>query len=262
MTQFGIVADIHANVEALEAVLCAFDRLRIRDVFCLGDLVGYCAEPNACVVHARERAFRAIKGNHELIALGELGFERCGLAPAQALRRTRETLDDASRRFLTALPPSLVHEREVVLIHGSVEDVCEYMSNEDRVRRNHLALSKRYPGANVCLFGHTHVPKAYELRNGRVIERRADGVLPLTKEATWFINPGSVDGSRAPQREARFAVFDDGPRTVTFHRAPYDHRKVERRARRAGYRLPRSTLAWHASIDLAREAVARLTGDD
>src|SRR5690349_966629 len=119
---------------------------------------------------AHARGFRSIAGNHELIALEKLGFDRCGLSPSHALRRTRETLSHASRAHLTALPSHLVREGGLVFVHGSIDDVCEYMSNAGRILRNSRVCATRFPGARVCFFGHTHMAKVYEIRGEVVIE--------------------------------------------------------------------------------------------
>lgn len=236
----GVLADVHGNRPALEAVLRDLDGRGIASVFCLGDLVGYCADPNECVQIARERGFRAILGNHELIALGQLGFERCAPGPRKALLRTRETLDLASRRYLSGLPRSLTHDGRWVFVHGAVDDVTEYMANEERVRKNGLALEQRHPGAHGCFFGHTHVPAVYQLVGGEVARHRPEGRVALGGACVWFVNAGSVDGSRSPERgparHARFAILDDTARTLEFHAVRYDHAAVERRAVRAGYR--------------------------
>src|SRR5207302_884141 len=96
MTPFAVLADVHGNLSALEAVLGEIDRLGVPRIVCLGDVVGYGAEPNECVAALRARDAGCVAGNHDLIAIRALGFDRCGLAPAHALRRTRAALDDAS----------------------------------------------------------------------------------------------------------------------------------------------------------------------
>jgi predicted phosphodiesterase len=249
MGKWAVLSDVHGNARALDAVLEGLDAEDVSDVACLGDLVGFCAEPNACVQTAVLRRFIAIAGNHELVALGTMGFERCGLAPAHALARTRRMLDRASREYLATLP-EIARRGEAVLVHGSVDDPCEYMTTPEAILRSARALAERHPGARVCFFGHTHVPSAYEVRAGRADAVDAEGELLLAGSSTWFVNPGAVDGSRAPRDDgdavARYVVVDDdGPR-VSFKVARYDHDTAERQAREHGYRLPRATLAWHA----------------
>jgi len=256
MAVLGVIADVHGNREALEQVLRKLDLLDVEVIYCLGDLIGYCAEPNACIAIAKERALRCIHGNHELIALARLGYERCAPRPAYALRRTRQTLDGASRAYIEALPPYLEDGR-AVFIHGGVDDVCEYMTSPARILANARALEARFPGKDVCFFGHTHAPKVYEVHGDRVVEHDGEGRMVFPGGgAPLFVNPGAVDGSRNPRDElARFAVFDDRARSITFYSVPYDHPAVEQRARDQGYRLPRAVAAWHKLAGLADRLV-------
>jgi predicted phosphodiesterase len=258
MALWGILSDVHGNRRALEAVLCAMEPHRLEGIYCLGDLVGYCAEPNECVALARTHGFRCILGNHELVTLGELGLERCAPRPAHALARTRQALDGASRSFLEALPRTLTKGDEMLFVHGSVQDTCEYLSNPSRIEANARVLASRYPAARACYFGHTHVATAYEWRDGRVSRSEATDAVTIDEGAIWFVNPGAVDGSRGEEPVARFAILDDESARVTFHRATYDHRATERDARRLGYRMGRASLAWNASRELVGEVADRL----
>jgi predicted phosphodiesterase len=258
MALWGILSDVHGNRRALEAVMAAMAPHRLEGIVCLGDLVGYCAEPNECVALARVHGFRCILGNHELVALGELGFERCAPRPAHALARTRETLDGASRSFLRALPRTLTKGDETLFVHGSVLDTCEYLSNPSRIGASARALASWYPAVRACYFGHTHVAAVYECRAGRVSCVDASGAVTLGNGAIWFVNPGAVDGSRAEKPVACFAILDDEAARVTFHQVTYDHRAVERDARRLGYRLSRASLAWNGSRELLGEVADRL----
>ena len=107
MTTYGIISDVHGNLEALAAVLAALDRHGVDRIIALGDLVGYNGESNECVEVIRERGIESIAGNHDLIALGRLGTERCAMRPAFTLRRTRRDLTPNSRRFLGGLPSTV-----------------------------------------------------------------------------------------------------------------------------------------------------------
>ena len=100
MALYGLLGDLHGNLQALEAVLAALDRRGIARIACVGDLVGYNADPDACVALLEARGAACIAGNHDLIATGRLGFERCSNKAMHALARTRTALSPATVRRL------------------------------------------------------------------------------------------------------------------------------------------------------------------
>ena len=109
MALYGVIADIHGNREALEAALAALERRGVERLLCLGDIVGYNADPDECVEHAAQPRRAAIAGNHDLIGIGRLGFRRCSNKAMYSLKRTRRSArarDTAD--WLAALPPSRV----------------------------------------------------------------------------------------------------------------------------------------------------------
>jgi predicted phosphodiesterase len=258
----GVIADVHGNLEALTAVLAALAREGPERVVCLGDLVGYNAEPNECVALIRQRGIDCIAGNHDLMALERLGFERCSMRPEFAIRRTRRALTADSRRFLAALPADRSYQDQaVVLIHGGVDDVCEYVRTPDQVAAGARRLRARYPGARVCFFGHTHEPGVFTVApDGSVRERPGGaGAVRLPRDQVTFVNPGSVDAARRTRKRAQFAVFDPGEWTVVFHDVGYDHVGAEARAARGGYRMTATDEAAHAARQLLRRGRRRAT---
>lgn len=256
MTRVGLLADVHGNLEALAAALGALEAQGVERLVCLGDLVGYNAESNECVALLAQLGAAAIAGNHDLIALGRMGFERCADKPAYALRRTRRELDAASRAYLAALPPHRVIEDEWVAIHGGVDDVGQYLYSPARVAENDARLAARFARARVCLFGHTHDAAVYAVARGVAAPLEARPGAPVRLDGPrghrFFVNPGAVDGARKPSgvRCAEFAVLDTARRTVTLLRAPYDDARAERRAAAGGYRM--------TELDAWRYAAARL----
>ena len=236
---YGIIADMHGNLEALRAALEAIDARAVDRIVCLGDVVGYNAESNACVDLLERRGIATIAGNHDLIAIHRLGLDRCADKPAFTLKRTRKDLTPKSRTYLAGLPSHLVLEDGVVLIHGGVNDPQEYVTTPSRVAANAVRLQREVPGATICFFGHTHEPKLYAVAGGVAAERPATGRQVLNEpDTTYFINPGSIDGSRkeAP-RFAEFVIFDASAPSVEFHQVAYDFEAVERAATAGGYRM-------------------------
>lgn len=240
MARYGIIADLHGNLEALEAALRFLDRRGVERVLCLGDVVGYNADPRACVALLQQRGIATIAGNHDRIAVGALGFERCSANAAHALRRTRRALDASTRAWLGALPASRSPEPGLLLTHGSVDDVQRYLWTLDDLRDNDRLVGQQHPNATVCFFGHTHRARLYRATASEVIELAARGevTLPAAPGTLYYVNPGALDAARKVEGErwAELALFDSARAVLTFCRLRYDHAASERKAKRAGYR--------------------------
>lgn len=240
MARYGIVSDIHGNLSALRAASrFLVEEEGVEQIVCLGDIVGYNAEPDACVAELGALGAESVVGNHDLIATGCLGFERCAVRPAFALRRTREALSPESRAALLALPAQAVIEDEVVLFHGGFRDVCQYVTTASRVEENAALVRAEVPRARICFFGHTHEQRAWSVRGGVATEVACDARVDVSGPAeVLLVNPGSVDAARKQgDRRAEAAVFDSDRGRVTLHRIAYDHAAEERAAVDGGYRM-------------------------
>jgi predicted phosphodiesterase len=238
VARYGVLGDIHGNREALEAVLRALDERGVRQLLCVGDIVGYNADPDECVEILRSRRVAAIAGNHDLISQRRLNFSRCSNIAEYALRRTRRTLGKDAAAFLSNLPAHLLVEKHVLLVHGGVRDVQQYMVKPAHIRDNAQFLAADHPGARVCFFGHSHEQRVYEVNGDTVTEVPTHGEVLLRKENTYFINPGSVDASRKNRHKfAECALFDSSFGTVEFLRVRYDAAATEAKAAAFGYRI-------------------------
>lgn len=232
-----VISDLHSNAAALRAVFSRVRRKRFDDIVCLGDFVGYGAEPNQVLDLVRR--FRArkmfIRGNHDRVAAGlEEGF---GFNPAarEAAFWTREHLSGPNRRFLKDLPVGPVQIGDVLLCHGSPYDEDEYVFTE-----MHAAQILQIFDASIILYGHTHLPVIFSMDEqglvwGSLI--RGEATFKLEPGHRYLINPGSVGQPRDRNPEASFALFDSGKRTVQFFRVPYAVEKTQAAILKAG--LPR-----------------------
>ena len=255
MALYGVLADIHGNREALAAAIAALERFRVDKIVCLGDVVGYNADPDECVELVRARCAITIAGNHDLIGLGRLDFARCSNKAEYSLRRTRVTLSSDSRAWLRQLPPTHRLEQGVVLVHGSVRDVQQYMVTPAHIRDNAAYLREDFPGARICFFGHSHEQKIYAVDGNNVSEVKSDGEILLGQENTYFINPGSVDASRKRSfKRAQCALFDSRAGSLRFLDVPYDCAATEAKASALGYRISPLTDRLYS---LRRRLVAR-----
>ncbi len=239
MALYGLIADIHGNREALAAALAALDRRGAERLLCLGDIVGYNADPDECVAMVRGRDALAIAGNHDLIGLGRLDFARCSNKAMYALKRTRRTLGASSATFLAALPGHRVIDEHIVLVHGGVRDVEQYLVGPAQIRQNAAYLRADFPAARLCFFGHSHEQRIYEVQGDEVREIPADPAVALRRERLYFINPGSVDASRkAGAKLAEFAVLDTDAWRIELARVRYDCAATEAKAAVFGFRIP------------------------
>lgn len=239
MALYGLVADIHGNREALDASLAALERRGVQQLLCLGDIVGYNADPDECVAMLRERGALSIAGNHDLIGLGRLDFARCSNKARYSLARTRRVLAPASAAWLAGLPAHLVIEERIVLVHGGVRDVEQYLVTGKHIEQNAAFAAADFPAARLCFFGHSHEQKVYEVHEGQVRDLPLAPSLALDCDRLYFINPGSVDASRKREHKlAEFAVLDSTAWQIELWRVPYDSAATEAKAAVFGYRIP------------------------
>jgi predicted phosphodiesterase len=238
MARYGVIADIHGNREALTAAFAALEARGVSRIVCLGDIVGYNADPDECVAMVRKRCAVTIAGTHELIGLGRLDFGRCSNNAEYALRRTRRTLGREAAGWLASLPQHHLLDRDVVLVHGGVRDVQQAMTNPAHIRENAAFLRADFPAARVCFFGHSHEQRIYRISDDSVEELPTHGQILLRQADTYFINPGAIDASRKRSRKlAECALFDSSAGTLEFLRVPYDGAATEAKAAVFGYRL-------------------------
>ena len=240
MALYGVLGDIHGNREALAAALERLDACRVEQILCVGDLVGYNADGDECVAMLRERGALCIAGNHDLIGTGLLGFERCSNKAMHSLKRTRRELSAETVRELRALPSHRRIEGFVLLTHGGVRDVQQYMTQPRHVVQNAGYLREDFPEARVCFFGHTHEQRVFEVDGEAVREITPSESIRLHPQLVYFVNPGSVDASRKRAHKlAECATFESGALELRFYRVPYDDAATESKAAAHGYRIDR-----------------------
>jgi predicted phosphodiesterase len=225
--RYGVIADVHGNMPALEAVLEALGRIGVDAYACAGDLVGYGPEPNECVEVVRRLGAECVAGNHDLIALGELSEDRCERFARESLRWTRAALDDATRDYLARLPRRLELPGGVVVAHGSLDDPQEYVLRVDQAAVQLDRLAETHPQAGILVVGHTHRAFASD---GASATRR--GRVTLDGSDRWLLNPGAVGQSREALVRARFMVLDLERREAAFHAIRYDVRRSRALLRR------------------------------
>jgi diadenosine tetraphosphatase ApaH/serine/threonine PP2A family protein phosphatase len=221
-----VIADIHSNLAALEACLEEIDGAEIDQVWCLGDVVGYGPDPDACTEIVRERCAVCLAGNHDLAVLGELEIESFSESAARAVTWTRENAGEKTIEFLGGLEP--VGGREgFALYHASPRDpIWEYVLSGEQADAC-LAVQAE----PVSLVGHSHVALFFTRHDGARGNVRgaqaADGTVLDLDAGRWLINPGSVGQPRDGDPRAAWLALDTEASTACYHRVNYD---VERTA--------------------------------
>ena len=230
--RYLVISDVHANLEALEAVLTAAGT--VDHVLALGDFVGYGADPNAIVDRVRRfPAVTVIRGNHDKVAVGLDSTEGFNYLARHAIVWTGQTLTPENREWVAALPqgPAQV-DGDVEICHGAPFDEDVYLFDDLDATRAFRATTRP-----LCLFGHTHVPTAF--RFGTQVQTvgpvRGDSyTIRLDQSARYLVNCGAVGQPRDGDPRAAFGILDTATYTLTIRRVAYDVAAAQARIIAAG----------------------------
>jgi len=230
--RIAVIADIHSNLEALQVVLERIHALNADEIVCLGDIVGYNANPNECVDIVRNEKILSVLGNHDACASGLEEPYRFNAIARMAVLWTREQLTEENRTFLRELPrEKRVHD--CFLFHGSIHDTNRYILSRSDAEASFQSLAG-LPGAlKLGFFGHTHVRTAFIDRQG-VVSQEQSLDCSLSSAKRYLVNPGSVGQPRDGDPRASFLVYDRDDRMVQFFRLEYDIKRCQDRIIQAG----------------------------
>jgi predicted phosphodiesterase len=238
--QVLIITDIHANLEALEAVVDAAASSS-DEVWCLGDIVGYGPEPREALAAVRKLRPITVAGNHDRGVSGKLSLDDFSEGARDALERHMPLLTGAEKEWLDALPEVKV-QSGVTLCHGSLVDpVWAYILSE-----YDAAVNLRMATTNLVFTGHTHFPALWqEKKGGRVslIQARYDKKIRLRGKRA-VVNPGSLGQPRNGRPAAHCAIYDTEDQSIIFRQVPYPFETTMEKMRQAGY--PDSSIARYA----------------
>jgi predicted phosphodiesterase len=226
--RFAIFSDIHSNLEALEAVLADARERKCTHFVCLGDVVGYNANPSECVKHIRELDCPVVKGNHDEQASLQESSEDFNELAEFAIGWTRDNLTDQDKQWLRDLPlQRRVHD--FTIVHATLDTPGQWgyvFNNLD------AAASFTYQRTTVCFFGHTHVPMVF-IRDEGVRRERTEHVR-IEAARKYFINMGSVGQPRDGNWRAAYCIYDTENKLVELLRVKYDLAAVQKKITKAG----------------------------
>ena len=226
--RIALFGDIHANLEALDAVLADAAGQGVTDYVCTGDVVGYNADPVACLEKVREMDCPTVKGNHDEDASGTHSLDAMNPIAAAALQWTRVQLDDEQRQWLRHL--RMVRQvADFTVVHSTLDQPANwnYVTNRFDAMANFS-----YQFTQVCFNGHTHVPRVY-VKTDKVNEVPADSVV-IEDGAKYFINIGSVGQPRDGDWRAAYAIYDTDQKLVVIRRVEYDIATTQKKIMDAG----------------------------
>ena len=217
--QVAVLSDIHANRHALEAVLADVASTAAREIWCLGDVVGYGADPNDCIDLVQDSAAVCLAGNHDLGVTGEIPLDEFSPGAAMAARWSQEVIDPARLDWLAALKPQGARE-STGLFHGSPRDPgWEYVLSALLADLCFDAFDER-----IGLLGHSHVASSFTRPEGEPAtgsSRRSDDSADVGT-GRWLLNPGSVGQPRDGDPRASWLLLDLSAASATWRRTEYD----------------------------------------
>jgi diadenosine tetraphosphatase ApaH/serine/threonine PP2A family protein phosphatase len=224
----AVLSDIHSNWPALEAVLEDLAGVAgVQQVVCLGDVVGYGADPVRCLDHVRGSGWPTLVGNHDRACTDPTVLGWFNTDAAAAVRWTVAQLDEGRLGWLRNLPER-DDRPDALLVHGSPRDpIYEYILDAETALE-----SLRLAGERICFHGHTHVPGVFHVEHGRLGHDYRVGSIGLSPPA--LVNPGSVGQPRDGDPDASYGIWDSDDSRFEFRRVPYDRERAKRAILDAG----------------------------
>ena len=228
--RYGIFSDIHSNLEALEAVLKAYKRASIDKYLCVGDVVGYAANPKECIEKVKSLKTFSVAGNHDWASIDLFSLDYFNPLAAKAVIWTRDKLSEQERYFLKSFKLTFTNEN-LTLVHGTLDDptVFSYLRSIQSAGPTFELLNNA-----LCFVGHTHVPGVFIQNENRSIDYVNGETLKLEKNKKYIVNTGSVGQPRDGNPQASYCIYDTDKKTVWIKRSDYDFKAAGKKIIAAG----------------------------
>lgn len=227
--KIAILSDIHSNLEALQACCRKADALEVDQYICLGDIVGYCADPVATLDRVMSLpGIVAVRGNHDEAVLNRRYTPRASQSIQAAIEWTHDQLAPRHIAFIEGLPYTYRLDT-AIFAHASVKqpEKWEYVQRPEQVRECMAATEQA-----LIFLGHTHLPAMFYQDTAGIVQQLAlneASAIPVYQRQRYLVNVGSVGQPRDGNSAASFAVYDTEAAEVTFHRAVYDFTSTARK---------------------------------
>ncbi len=229
--RYAFLGDIHGNTEALGVVLDAIKQEKVDKIVCLGDIVGYGAEPAKCLETIRELNCDVIAGNHDWAAVGKVSIDCFNAYAKAAAIWTREQLTDEQKQWILDLPLTRVYD-DCAVAHGTFHqpEAFNYIQTVFDAQQSFEALKRM--NAKLGFLGHSHVPVGFF--DTDPITYTLDGEIPVDEDISIMVNAGSVGQPRDENNKASFALLDSETKTVNIRRLEYDIDAAANKIREVG----------------------------
>ncbi|MDG5815244.1 metallophosphoesterase family protein [Chitinispirillales bacterium ANBcel5] len=227
--KYAIISDIHANLEALEAVFEDIDKNEtIDDVLCLGDIVGYGANPNECIELIKQRCPVSILGNHDAAAVDLLSTQHFNIHAKIAIEWTTKELKPKNKEYLTTLPSKKILD-PITLVHSTPYEpnMWYYITSLEEAAFNY-----QYFDTSACFIGHTHIPVIIVLNKDDEVYVHQGSNYQVSGAERVLINVGSVGQPRDRNPNSSYGIFDTDTMEFSFRRVTYDIEKTQAKMRK------------------------------
>ncbi|MBI1976815.1 MAG: metallophosphoesterase family protein [Candidatus Omnitrophica bacterium] len=230
--RYGLFSDVHSNLEALQAVLTAMTKERVEKFFCLGDTIGYAANPNECLDLVRQLPAVAVAGNHDLAAVGHPILYELYDDAREAAEWTACHLTEENKNWIQGLP-LVAQEEDATLVHGSLfePEKFHYTDNPSKIEQNFSLMQTPF-----CFIGHSHFPWIIEETVGAGLKPAPTIVNQIIyrQGKKYLVNVGSVGQPRDGDVRASFCVWDSDRGRIELKRVEYDYKTTQRKILEAG----------------------------
>jgi predicted phosphodiesterase len=228
--RYGIFSDIHSNLEALEAVIGAYKQECVDRYLCLGDIVGYAANPRECIERTKALSAVNVAGNHDWAAVNLFSLDYFNPRASESIVWTQQHIFDNDRHFLESLKLTYQNEH-VTLVHATLDEPQDFSYLVDN---NRAGNTFKLLATNICFLGHTHVAGIFTQNGNGRIDYQVAGCVDIKEGHKYVVNVGSVGQPRDGDPRAAYCVYDTDKRKIQIKRIDYDIETARQKIIRGG----------------------------